>query len=138
MYILTDKINIKEIIFEQMRETNFYLSMKVAYNKYPNEFDKLYKLYINISVDNEIDILNDELVYINDIIIDILQATNKDGRSYIIDNLIYERCKYGINNNMISPMMEIISEMNDKLPNKNAKIRYFMDIALNVFANRSL
>jgi hypothetical protein len=124
IYSLTDDNNDRE----------FIKTVQLSYIINPNEFNKLYNLYIDICWDYQLDLNKDKLSTINKILLNIL-TLNGPANLRLMSSLLYKRAKYNIDEKMIKNLIYIVREINNKIPYNNTNIKYFMNVALNVYAN---
>jgi hypothetical protein len=115
------------------QEKNFISSIQMLYINYPNEFNKLYNAYLDICGDYQIDLYKGKLLYVNKILHNILSYGNSS--SHVFKSLLQKRLKYNINDDNIQVLLHIINIINNNMPYKETGLKYFMNVALNVYAN---
>jgi len=129
-----DNNNIIYFFAKNQNERDFIRTIQTLYIIYPNEFNKLYTLYLDICKDYQIDIYKGKLSFINKILKGVLSLDNNLSMRMLTD-LLHKRIKYNIDNNMVKTLLHIITEINNRMPETDTGIKYFMNVALNVYAN---
>ena len=116
------------------QEKNFISSIQMLYINYPEEFNKLYNVYIDICWDYQIDIYKGTLPFVNKILHNILTFGNNNS-SHTFKSLLEKRLKYNISDNDIQKYLHLINVINNTMPYKETRLKHYMNAALNVFAN---